>query len=68
MLGEVLRKWRLMSNMGQRGAARLMGISVSTLCRLERGDVKPDADTWISIQQFLLAPPVHVNGNDKPVR
>lgn len=69
MLGEVLRKWRLMSNLEQRGASRLMNISAATLCRLERGDVKPDAETWIKIQRFLLDPPPGgTNGSDKPVQ
>ena len=55
-LGDVMKKWRLMSQLEQRGAARLIGISASTLCRLEKGDVKPDAETFMKILRWLISP------------
>jgi transcriptional regulator with XRE-family HTH domain len=55
-LGDALKKWRLMSQLEQRGAARQIGISASTLCRLEKGEVKPDADTFLKILRWLISP------------
>lgn len=55
-LGDVLKKWRLMSQLEQRGAAKQMGVSASTLCRLEKGEVRPDADTFLKILSWLIQP------------
>lgn len=55
-LGDVLRKWRVMSDLDQRGAARRLGISASSLCRLEKGDVRPDAETFLKLLAWLIAP------------
>lgn len=64
-LGDVLRKWRVMSDLEQRGAARSMDISASTLCRLEKGEVRPDAETFIKILQWLIAPVEEKNHEGK---
>jgi len=37
-LGEVLRKWRVMADLGIREVAADMGISAATLSRIERGE------------------------------
>jgi transcriptional regulator with XRE-family HTH domain len=37
-LGEVLRRWRKMSDMGIREAAAEIGVSHGTLSRIERGE------------------------------
>lgn len=53
-LGDVLRKWRVMSDLDQRSAAALIGISASTLCRIEKGDFIPEARTWMKIMDWLM--------------
>jgi transcriptional regulator with XRE-family HTH domain len=52
-LGEVLRKWRLMSEMDLRSAAALMGTDASTLIRIEQGR-SPSAETLRNILLWLL--------------
>ena len=52
-LGEVLRKWRLMSEMDIRTAAKQMGSDPSTLCRIEQGR-SPSAETLRDILLWLL--------------
>ena len=52
-LGEVLRKWRLMSEMDLRSAATLMGTDASTLIRIEQGR-SPSAETLRNILLWLL--------------
>lgn len=37
-LCDVLRKWRIMSELSQRETAKEIGINVSTLCRIENGE------------------------------
>jgi DNA-binding XRE family transcriptional regulator len=37
-LGEIIRKWRMTCEMGQRQVAKEIGINVSTLCRVENGE------------------------------
>ena len=37
-LGDVLRKWRRLSDTGIREAAKQIGISAPTLSRIERGE------------------------------
>lgn len=37
-LGEVIRRWRKMSDIGVRDAAREIGVSHGTLSRIERGE------------------------------
>lgn len=55
-LGEVLRKWRAMADLDQRAAAAKMGISASTLCRIEKGDFVPETLTFMQIMNWLLGP------------
>ena len=52
-LGEVLRNWRLLKNTGLRPAAKEIGISYSTLSRLEHGDA-PDAFSLVKILDWLF--------------
>ena len=54
VLGDVLRKWRVMSDIDQRTAAKRMGISAATLCRLENGETTPDAHTLLALLTWLL--------------
>lgn len=37
-LGDVIRKWRKMSDIGVREAAKEIGVSHGTLSRIERGE------------------------------
>lgn len=53
-LGEVIRKWRLMSEITVRDAAKMIGINASVLCRLEAGD-NVDGITLRRVLQWLLA-------------
>lgn len=54
VLGDVLEQWRLGSGLNVREAAALIGISASTLCRLENGGTDPDAKTFLAILNWLL--------------
>lgn len=53
-LGEILRKWRLMSELDIRSAAELMKTDASTLCRIEQGRA-PSAATLRNILLWMLA-------------
>ncbi len=53
-LGEVINKWRKMSDVNIRDAARDMGVAAATLSRIENG--KPcDGDTLAAILRWLMA-------------
>lgn len=53
-IGEVLKKWRILSEMDVRTAAKQIGISPSTLMRIERGAVPPTGQTVITLLNWLL--------------
>jgi len=52
-LGEVLKKWRRMSDIGVREAAKEIGISHGTLSRIERGEAM-DGNTLAKILVWLV--------------
>lgn len=52
-LGDVIRKWRKMSDIGIRDAAKEIGISHGTLSRIERGEPM-QGDTLAKILMWLL--------------
>ncbi len=52
-LGEVLKKWRTMSDIGIRQVAKDIGISAATLSRIERGE-SMDGRTLALIQAWLF--------------
>jgi predicted transcriptional regulator len=52
-LGDVLHKWRRMSELDLKAVAEEIGISVSTLSRLERGNT-PDGDTLRKVWSWLM--------------
>ena len=52
-LGDVLRKWRLMRDLTVREAAKVMGLSVATLSRIERGE-NMDGAVLAKILTWLL--------------
>lgn len=54
VLGDVLRKWRERSGLNVREAADVIGISYSTLSRLENADSAPDARTFMAILNWLV--------------
>lgn len=54
-LGIVLRKWRLMFDLEVKDVAKEIGISASTLSRLEGGSM-PDGETLAKVLCFLMAP------------
>lgn len=53
-LGEVIRKWRKMSDVGIREAAKEIGVSHGTLSRIERGEVM-DGKTLVKILAWLFS-------------
>ena len=53
-LGEVIRKWRVMSELSVRDAAAIIGISATTLHRFESGD-DVDGRTLITVLKWLMA-------------
>ena len=55
MLGNMVRKWRLMSDLTLSEAARLMNLDTSTLSRMESGK-PPSAETLRSLLFFALSP------------
>lgn len=59
-LGEVLRKWRLMSELDVRQAAGMIGLDHATLWRVEQGK-PPSAETLRSILVWMM-------GSGKAVR
>lgn len=53
-LGQVLRRWRLMSELDLRSAAKMLGIdSAATLLRIEQGR-SPSGETLAKILAWLL--------------
>jgi transcriptional regulator with XRE-family HTH domain len=53
-LREVIRKWRMMSELSIRDAAAMIGISATTMHRLESGD-DVDGRTLIAVLTWLMA-------------
>lgn len=53
-IGELLRKWRAVSELDLRQGAAIIGVSVSTLRRIEAG-VVPDGATVIKLMQWAFA-------------
>ena len=53
-LGEVIRKWRMMSELTIRDAAAMIGISATTLHRFESGD-DVDGRALIAVLKWLVA-------------
>jgi transcriptional regulator with XRE-family HTH domain len=53
-LGSVIRKWRVMSELGTREAAKLIGLDHATLSRIERGYM-PSADSLRAILIWLMS-------------
>lgn len=62
-LGIVLRKWRVMSELDLRRAARLIGINHVALMRLEHGS-KPNADTLLTVLAWLGRRPIAKSGEE----
>lgn len=52
-LGNIIRKWRIHEEKGIREVSESIGISASTLSRVERGEM-PDATTLKRIICWLL--------------
>jgi transcriptional regulator with XRE-family HTH domain len=55
-LGDILRKWRLMSDLTVRDAAKEIGISSPTLSRIEQG-ISMDGTTLAKILRWMLSKP-----------
>lgn len=53
-LGEVIRRWRKMSDIGIREAAQEIGVSHGTLSRIERGEPM-DGMTLVKILLWLFS-------------
>ncbi len=55
-MGTVLRKWRLMSELGLRSAAAEMGLDHATLHRIEQGRM-PSGESLKAILNWLMETP-----------
>lgn len=53
-LGDVLRKWRVMTELDLRTAAGQMGIGAATLMRIEHGQ-SCDAETLLKVLNWLMS-------------
>jgi transcriptional regulator with XRE-family HTH domain len=54
-IGDMLRRWRSADHLGVRGAAKQIGISYSTLNRIERG-YPMDVATFMTILVWAMSP------------
>jgi len=52
-LGEIIRKWRLLSDITVSAAAQRIGIAASTLVHIEQGKV-PDGKTLLKLMAWLF--------------
>ena len=66
-LGEILRKWRIVQERTVRDLAGEIGISPSTLSRIERGEVM-DAMTFMQLLGWLTERPVQPEVPAAPVQ
>jgi transcriptional regulator with XRE-family HTH domain len=55
-LGDVIYKWRAMSKLGLRGAAEELGLSASSISRIENGEMIPDGENLMKIFNWLMRP------------
>lgn len=55
MLGILLRAWREKHQLGIRAAAKQIGVSHSTLCRIENGKPTNEQNLWL-ILNWLNSP------------
>ena len=53
ILGDVIRRWRMWSELSIREVATMIGVSAATLSRIERGETM-DGRTLAKIVTFLL--------------
>lgn len=68
-IGEVLKKWRILSELDVRSAAQKIGISASTLMRIERGGVPPTGQTILTLFNWLFfTEAANENGSDPAER
>lgn len=52
-VAELIINWRFIKKLNQRDAAKEMGISASSLCRIEKGIV-PDGTTLVTLMNWLF--------------
>lgn len=52
-VAELIINWRFIRKLNQRDAAKEMGISASSLCRIEKGIV-PDGTTLVTLMNWLF--------------
>lgn len=52
-VAELIINWRFIKKLNQRDAATEMGISASSLCRIEKGIV-PDGTTLVKLMNWLF--------------
>jgi transcriptional regulator with XRE-family HTH domain len=55
-VAELIINWRFIKKLNQRDAALEMGISASSLCRIEKGIV-PDGTTLVKLMNWLFGEP-----------
>lgn len=53
-LGQVIKRWRVMSEINLRDAAKMIGTSTATLSRIEQGE-NMDGKTLARIFEWLLS-------------
>lgn len=52
-VAELIINWRFIRKLNQRDAAAVMGLSASSLCRIEKGIV-PDGTTMVKLMNWLF--------------
>jgi DNA-binding XRE family transcriptional regulator len=57
-VAELIINWRFIRKLNQRDAAKEMGISASSLCRIEKGIV-PDGTTLVTLMNWLFGESQH---------
>ena len=66
-LGAVIADWRWANRMGVREAAKLIGVSIATLSRVECGN-GCDGDTLAKIMLWLIEPSKNLDRRREPPR
>lgn len=53
MIGELIRVWRVVNDLGARDVAKMLGVSAATVSRIERGETV-DAKTMLKLICWLF--------------
>lgn len=64
-IGKQVRRQRILRDESQSVFAEESGISVRTLCKIERGMCEPKNETCLKIARHVGLPPEQIFGNEK---